>query len=66
MWLNSKIRDLIKTPGYGKHKPFKVIGIFSDSELKEVTGGFISDIVLLENNKEYSLALKPFTDKLIK
>jgi hypothetical protein len=29
-WLNSKIRDIIKAPGYGKTKPFSSIGIISD------------------------------------
>ena len=28
-WLNSKIRDLVKTPGYGKSKPFRAIEIIS-------------------------------------
>jgi hypothetical protein len=65
-WLDSKIRDLIKTPGYGKNKPFKAIGIFTENNLEDVAGGFISGITLLENNRESSLALKPFTDKLNK
>jgi hypothetical protein len=28
-WLNSKIRDLVKAPGYGKSKPFRAIEIIS-------------------------------------
>ncbi|UCH13249.1 MAG: hypothetical protein JSV22_09035 [Bacteroidales bacterium] len=31
-WLNSKIRDLIKAPGYGKTRPFASIGIISDQK----------------------------------
>ncbi len=64
LWLNSKIRDLIKTPGYGKNSPFKAIGVFTSENSKPDAGGFISEITLLENNREYSLALKPFIDKL--
>ena len=28
-WLNSKIRDLVKAPGYGKSKPFRAVEIIS-------------------------------------
>ena len=66
LWLDSKIRDLIKTPGYGKNRPFKAIGIFTENDLENIAGGFISGITRLENGQESSRALKPFTDKLNK
>ncbi len=31
-WLNSKIRDLVKAPGYGKSKPFRAIEIISQAK----------------------------------
>lgn len=43
-WLNSKIRDLVKAPGYGKSKPFRAIEIISAQKTADKSLLFLKSI----------------------
>lgn len=43
-WLNSKIRDLVKTPGYGKSKPFRAIEIISQQKTADKSLLFLKNV----------------------
>ncbi len=64
-WFDSKFRDLIKSPGYGKNDSFMAIGLISGSEIKmkhELPG----DVVILDREDSFDKSMKPFLDKLQK
>ncbi len=65
-WLNSKIRDLVKAPGYGKTNPFLTIGIISDQKPDENIMSFISRSDIILNNEINSSFLKSFLESLSK
>lgn len=43
-WLNSKIRDLVKAPGYGKIKPFRVVEIISNQKTADKSLVFLKSV----------------------
>jgi penicillin-binding protein-related factor A (putative recombinase) len=43
-WLNSKIRDLVKAPGYGKSKPFRAIEIISSQKTSDKSLLFLKNV----------------------
>jgi hypothetical protein len=43
-WLNSKIRDLVKAPGYGKSKPFRVVEIISNQKTADKSLLFLKSV----------------------
>jgi len=63
-WLNSKIRDLIKAPGYGKTNPFLSIGIISDQKPDENIMSFITRSEIILMNEINSSFLKSFLETL--
>jgi hypothetical protein len=65
-WLKSKIRDLIKAPGYGKTHPFLSIGIITDQKPDENIMSFITRSEIIINNEINSSFLKSFLETLNK
>jgi hypothetical protein len=65
-WLNSKIRDLVKAPGYGKINPFLSIGIISDQKPDENIMSFITRSEIILNNEINSSFLESFFKTLTK
>jgi hypothetical protein len=59
-WIKSKLKDLIKAPGFGRIQPFNVKAIFT----KEMTKYLGSDNMLLDANLSMKDALEPFIKKL--
>jgi len=43
-WLNSKIRDLVKAPGYGKSKPFRAVEIISSQKTADKSLLFLNNV----------------------
>jgi hypothetical protein len=43
-WLNSKIRDLVKAPGYGKIKPFRIVEIISNQKTADKSLVFLKSV----------------------
>ncbi|MBN1159566.1 MAG: hypothetical protein JXA61_09310 [Bacteroidales bacterium] len=43
-WLNSKIRDLVKIPGYGKSKPFRAVEIISPEKTADKSLLFLKNV----------------------
>jgi hypothetical protein len=64
-WLNSKLSDILKAPGFGKKKPFLAKGLFMSSES---TNGFSArpDITVMKVDESGFSAsmIQPFIDKL--
>jgi hypothetical protein len=65
-WLNSKIRDLVKIPGYGKEKPFKAIGIFSPQKTTDKSLLFLRNVTVIWNEEINTAAIHHFLDQIIK
>ncbi len=43
-WLNSKIRDLVKSPGFGKSKPFRAVEIISNRKTADKSLLFLKNV----------------------
>jgi hypothetical protein len=65
-WLNSKIRDLVKIPGFGKEKPFKAIGIFSPQKTTDKSLLFLRNVTVIWNEEINNTAIHHFLDQIIK
>jgi hypothetical protein len=65
-WLNSKIRDLVKVPGFGKEKPFKAIGIFSPQKTTDKSLLFLRNVTVIWNEEINNTAIHHFLDQIIK
>jgi hypothetical protein len=65
-WLNSKIRDLVKVPGFGKEKPFKAIGIFSPQKTTDKSLLFLRNVTVIWNDEINNAAIHHFLDQIIK
>ncbi len=65
-WLNSKIRDLVKVPGFGKEKPFKAVGIFSPQKTTDKSLLFLRNVTVIWNEEINNAALHHFLDQIIK
>jgi hypothetical protein len=63
-WLESKIRDLIKTPGYGKVNHFLAIGIISDQKLDKNITNYLSDYDIVMDKEISSAFLKRFLETI--
>ncbi|MFO7659036.1 MAG: hypothetical protein R6W78_18400 [Bacteroidales bacterium] len=46
IWFNTKVQDLVKAPGFGKDKPYDVIGLITDSIIDENVLKFIQDTAI--------------------
>jgi hypothetical protein len=62
LWLSSKVKDLLKAPGYGRENPLVAKGLLvsGEDDLKDMS---LPDDLILVNKKD---ELKPFIDKLKK
>jgi len=56
-WLNSKLRDIIKSPGIGRHRPFKKIVIAPQCEPDENLLKLIRTKIELINDKTFDVDL---------
>jgi hypothetical protein len=65
-WLNSKIRDLVKTPGYGKSKPFRAIEIISKQKTADKSLLFLNNVPVIWEDEINSNVINHFLDHLAK
>jgi hypothetical protein len=65
-WLNSKIRDLVKTPGYGKSKPFRAIEIISKQKTADKSLLFLNNVPVIWDDEINSNVIDHFLDHLTK
>jgi hypothetical protein len=65
-WLNSKIRDIIKAPGYGKTRSFLSIGIITDQEPDKNIMNYISGSAIIMEKEINSSFLNKFLESLNK
>lgn len=64
-WLNSKISDIIKSPGFGKQKEFKFKAVLVDTDKKPNIKLKIKDLEIINiKNKSISEFLDPVLDKI--
>jgi len=63
-WLDSKIRDLIKAPGYGKSKSFKSIGIITKQNPDKSIMDFISHAKITIEKEINPSVIKNFLDPI--
>ncbi|MBN2613372.1 MAG: hypothetical protein JXB00_17595 [Bacteroidales bacterium] len=46
LWFNAKVQDLVKAPGFGKEKPYNVIGLVTADNIDENVLKFIHDTAI--------------------
>ncbi len=65
-WLNSKIRDLVKTPGFGKNKPFRAIEIISKQKTADKSLLFLKNVPVNWDEEINHDVINHFLDHLAK
>jgi hypothetical protein len=65
-WLNSKIRDLVKAPGYGKSKPFRAIEIISRQKTADKSLLFLKSVPVNWDEEINHEVINHFIDHLAK
>jgi hypothetical protein len=65
-WLNSKIRDLVKAPGYGKTKPFRAIEIISKQKTADKSLLFLNNVPVNWDDEVNTEVITHFLDHLAK
>ena len=65
-WLNSKIRDLVKAPGYGKSKPFRAIEIISKQKTADKSLLFLNNVPVNWDEEINKDVINHFLDHLAK
>ncbi len=51
LWLNSKVQDLVKAPGFGRGKPFLSIGIVTTDTIDDNITRFLQDARIIKSDK---------------
>jgi hypothetical protein len=65
-WLNSKIRDLVKAPGFGKSKPFRAVEIISGQKTADKSLLFLKNVPLNWDEEINHEVINHFLDHLAK
>jgi len=65
-WLNSKIRDLVKAPGYGKNKPFRAVEIISMQKTADKSLLFLKNVPVNWDEEINHEVINHFLDHLAK
>ncbi len=65
-WLNSKIRDLVKTPGFGKNKSFRAIEIISTQKTADKSMLFLKNVPVNWDEEINTDVVNHFLDSLVK
>jgi hypothetical protein len=65
-WLNSKIRDLVKAPGYGKSKPFRAVEIISRQKTADKSLLFLKSVPVNWDEEINLEVINHFIDHLAK
>lgn len=65
-WLNSKIRDLVKAPGYGKSKPFRAVEIISRQKTADKSLLFLKSVPVNWDEEINHEVINHFIDHLAK
>lgn len=65
-WLNSKIRDLVKAPGYGKSKPFRAVEIISPQKTADKSLLFLKSVPVNWDEEISPEVVNHFLDHLLK
>jgi hypothetical protein len=63
-WLNSKIRDLVKAPGFGKSKPFRAIEIISMQKTADKSLLFLKNVPVNWDEEINTEVINHFLDHL--
>lgn len=65
-WLNSKIRDLVKIPGYGKNEPFRAVEIISNQKTTDKSLLFLKNVPLNWDEDINKNVINHFLEQLVK
>ncbi len=66
-WISTKLKDLLKIPGYGKRQPFLAKGIITNNKLSLDDEILYKDFIILNYNGNINeKVFKPFFDKINK
>ena len=62
-WIKSKLKDIIKAPGYGRKEPFKIKGLIVENELSGIDEKLLQDFKIIKNDDKLEDNLKAITIK---
>jgi hypothetical protein len=65
-WLNCKIRDLVKAPGYGKSSPFRAVEIISSQKTADKSLLFLKNVAVNWDEEINQNVINHFLDHLKK
>lgn len=65
LWLNSKVQDLVKAPGFGKEKPFLSIGIITHDKIDDNVARFLKDTRMIQSDKLDETFSRNFINQII-
>ncbi len=65
LWLNSKVQDLVKAPGFGKEKPFISIGIVTSDTIDNNVARFLKDARVIQSDKLDEAFGRNFVNQII-
>ncbi len=63
-WIISKLKDLVKAPGYGRIHPFKAKAVYTKQTNRYTNLFEGSDSLVLDANRDLTVALEPFIQKI--
>jgi hypothetical protein len=63
-WLNSKLSDLLKAPGYGRKTPFSVKAIIVNQSANGLNKELLKGFVILHLNKNIEVTMQTFQENL--
>ena len=66
-WINTKLKDLLKIPGYGKKIPFRGKAILTNPALSDINEEYLKNMDIINfNGTIEEKTLKPFLEKISK
>lgn len=64
-WVNNKLRDFIKAPGYSREKPFKALCVITDYKIDNLLSRWLPNLMMFDKkNVDYDKMFAKFLDKI--
>jgi predicted HTH domain antitoxin len=63
-WLSSKLKDILKAPGYGRTEPFTLQAVYTENNI-DITNNYIQDLLTIKGKGEISKSdFEPILEKM--
>lgn len=65
LWLNSKVQDLVKAPGFGKEKPFLSVGVITRDSIDDNISRFLQGVQIIKSDTLNEAFSRSFVNQLM-